>query len=70
MSRALLWCEARCHYTLARTHYGQSVCHETAPGSFGVKGAAAMAKRAGWRVVRGEWCCPACLKAAKEMEDE
>ena len=70
MTTPLLWCEARCHYMLARTPYGQSTCHETAPGSFGVKDATFIAKRAGWRVVRGEWCCPSCYPAAKEIKDE
>ena len=54
-----LWCEARCNYV-----YDPECieCHETAPGAFGVKEAKNEARRAGWKVVAGEWCCPVCFK--------
>jgi hypothetical protein len=41
---------------------------QTAEGDFGVRAAARAARHQGWRVVRGEWCCPACYPAAKEMK--
>ena len=54
---APLWCEARCD---GLYDPGVTGCHETAEGAFGPRAAAALARRHGWRVVRGEWLCPAC----------
>lgn len=55
---ANLWCEARCD------GIGTENCHETAPGAFGVRNAAQMAKDAGWKVIRDEWRCPSCAARA------
>jgi hypothetical protein len=67
LSSPPLWCEARCHYVhVIEDPVG---CLETAEGAFGALRAARAARRQGWRVVRGEWCCPACYLAAKGMKD-
>lgn len=55
----LLWCEARCAGL-----YDPEVakCAETAEGGFGVRDGRRAALAAGWRVVSGDWFCPACLR--------
>ena len=55
----LLWCEARCAGL-----YDPDVakCAETAEGGFGVRDGRRAALAAGWRVVSGDWFCPACLR--------
>jgi hypothetical protein len=59
-----LWCEARCYFFHAGARKdGTNACHETAPGAFGRRNAEKEARRAGWRVMDGEWACPACWRA-------
>lgn len=63
MSGPSVWCEARCHYMLKMDRW-KGNCHQTAPGRFGSNEAKAAAREAGWKAVRGEWCCPACQPEA------
>lgn len=66
---AKLWCEARCDYfgISGADSAGYPACHETAPGAFGEKNGAALARAHGWRVIDKRWCCPACLPHVKKF---
>lgn len=58
-----LWCEARCAFFVAGSGSdGRNACAETAPGAFGSVHGARSARSAGWSVVDGKWCCPACRR--------
>jgi rubredoxin len=64
MSRApSLWCEARCEYLYDPSPVG---CQQTAPGAFGFAEATKAARRAGWTVLAGKWCCPVCRKRKED----
>lgn len=67
MPDPVLWCEARCYCGLGdliESRAGLARCHESAPGALGSRAGAMTARAYGWRVVRGEWACPACYEAA------
>lgn len=58
-----MWAEARCQFFLATPNkYGENSCHETAAGAFTVTEATRQARRYGWKVIQGKWCCPVCAK--------
>jgi len=65
---ATLWCEARCAGMGTADIYGSGhlKCRETATGAFGVKNATRMARDEGWKVFRGEWHCPICIRRKKD----
>lgn len=63
---APMWMEARCDGLLSLpARYGREKCHETGPGGFYRANYRAVrdTKRAGWKLIAGEWFCPACARA-------
>lgn len=59
---ATLWSEARCGKIDMEREPNKYYCHETSPGSFSARYTRRRAREAGWTIVDGDWCCPACKR--------